>query len=236
AIYSTFLQRAFDQLLHDAALQGLPLTVAVDRAGFVGADGITHHGLYDVAFCAAIPGAAMWSPATADDLRAALRNALTANGLNLIRYPRDILKEPPEALPLLHSGETYDIYGEANAARAVVTYGRLFFEACEVPGVKIVKLKRVLPIDSDAIEAVLPCEQIDFYEEGVRSGGAGERFGLALLERRWQGRFSLTAVEGFARHAPVEELLAEYGLDAEAMQAPLFRGGWPAGSGGVYAT
>jgi len=218
AIYSTFLQRAFDQLLHDAALQNLPLVIAADRAGFVGADGATHHGLYDVAFCAAIPGAVVWSPATADDLRIALRHVLAVNGLSLVRYPRETLREPPETLPLLHSCETYDVYGDAGATRAVVTYGRLFFEACQVPDVKIIKLKRVLPLDPLAIEAVLPCDQIDFYEEGMRAGGAGERFGLHLLERRWPGRFTLAAVEGFARHAPVEELLAEYGLNAEAMR------------------
>ena len=217
AVYSTFLQRAFDQLLHDAALQGLPLVVAVDRAGFVGADGATHHGLYDVAFCAAIPGAVVWGPATADDLRACLRHALAAKGLHLVRYPRDILREPPETLPLLHTCETFDVYGDAAAPRAIVTYGRLFFEACQVPDIKIIKLKRVLPIDPQAAEAVLPCERVDFYEEGSRAGGAGERFGLLLLERRWPGKFTLAAVEGFARHAPVEELLAEYGLDAEAM-------------------
>ncbi|MCL1952186.1 MAG: 1-deoxy-D-xylulose-5-phosphate synthase [Oscillospiraceae bacterium] len=218
AIYATFLQRAFDQLLHDAALQGLPLTVAVDRAGFVGADGVTHHGLYDVAFCAAIPGAVVWSPATAADLRAALRHALACKALQLIRYPRDVLREPPAALPLLHACEAYDIYGEPDASRAIVTYGRLFFEACQVPGVKIVKLKRVQPLDTQAVDAVLPCETIDFYEEGIRSGGAGERFGLGLLERRWPGRFTLAAVDGFARHAPVDELLAEYRLNAEAMR------------------
>ena len=217
AIYSTFLQRAFDQLLHDAALQNLPLVVAADRAGFVGADGATHHGLYDVAFCAAIPGCAVWSPATAGDLRSALRNALTRKTLQLVRYPRAVLKEPPANLPLLHSCETFDVYGEAGAQRAIVTYGRLFFEACQVPDVKIVKLKRVQPLDIQAIESVLPCERIDFYEEGMRTGGAGERFGLALLECRWPGRFTLTAVDGFARHAPVEELLAEYGLDAGGM-------------------
>jgi len=217
AIYSTFLQRAFDQLLHDAALQNLPLVVAVDRAGFVGADGVTHHGLYDVAFCAAIPGAVVWSPATANDLCTALRFALSDTGLHLIRYPRDILKELPEPLPLLHSCETYDVYGGADASRAIVTYGRLFFEACRVPDVKIVKLKRVLPLDPLALEAVLACERVDFYEEGIRTGSAGERFGLGLLERRWPGRFALTAIDGFARHASVDELLAEYHLDAMSM-------------------
>jgi len=121
-------------------------------------------------------------------------------------------------LPLLHSCDTFDVYGDANAQRAIVTYGRLFFEACQIPDIKITQLKRVLPIDPAVIDAVLPCERIDFYEEGIRTGGAGERFGLMLLERRWPGRFTLAAVEGFARHASVEELIKEHGLDAEAMR------------------
>lgn len=216
ALYSTFLQRGFDQLLHDAALQQLPLVVAVDRAGFVGSDGATHHGLYDAAFCAAIPGAQVYAPATAAELRQVLRRAIGENGLTLVRYPRGEAAELPK-IPLLQAGEHFDVYGDAGAECAIVTYGRLFFEAARVPGVKVLKLRRVLPIEPAAVEAVLGCRRVCFFEEGIRSGGVGERFGLALLERRFMGGFSLSAVEGFARHAPVAELIAEHGLDAAAM-------------------
>ena len=213
ALYSTFLQRGFDQLLHDIALQGLPVTIAVDRAGFVGSDGATHHGLYDVAMCSAILGVAVYAPVTADELRGCLR---TSQGLTLIRYARDAVREID--IPVMHETQSYAIAGDPAFDTAIVTYGRLFFEACKLPGVKILRLKRVLPIDKAAAEALLACKYVCFFEEGIRSGGAGEAFGAMLLERGFAGAYSIHAVEGFARHAPVHELLAEHGLDAAAMR------------------
>jgi len=213
ALYATFLQRGFDQLLHDIVLQKLPMTIAVDRAGFVGSDGATHHGLYDVAMCAAIPAATVYAPVTAAELRGYMR---IQQGLTLVRYARDCVQEM--SAPVIEENEHYDIYGEASAAAAIVTYGRLVFEACKVSGVKILRLKRVLPIDDTAVEALLGCKRVCFFEEGIRSGGVGEAFGAKLLERGFMGTYSIHAVEGFARHAPVVELLAEHGLDAAAMR------------------
>ena len=213
ALYATFLQRGFDQLLHDIALQQLTVTIAVDRAGFVGADGATHHGLYDVAMCGAVPGAAVYAPVTADELRGYLR---APRGLTLIRYARDCAKEID--IPMTYQDVNYEIAGDVASDIAIVTYGRLFFEACKVPGVKVLRLKRVLPIDDAAVEALLGCRRVCFFEEGIRSGGAAECFGAKLLERGFAGAYSIHAVEGFARHAPVAELLAEHGLDAAAMQ------------------
>ncbi|MDR0532076.1 MAG: 1-deoxy-D-xylulose-5-phosphate synthase [Oscillospiraceae bacterium] len=219
AVYATFLQRAFDQLLHDAALQGLPLVLAVDRSGFVGLDGATHHGLYDVAMCAGIPGATVYSPATCGELRGALRQAMRAPGLTVIRYPRGTAIKGEQTPPLLQSADAFELYGDPAAKIAVVTYGRLFFAACKAAApLKICKLKRVLPLDPAAAEAVLHCDRVCFFEEGMRSGGVGERFALALLERRFAGEFRLAAVEGFPRHAPAEELLAEYGLDTAGIE------------------
>jgi len=216
ALYSSFMQRAYDQLLHDAALQRLPIVVAVDRAGFVGADGVTHHGLYDAAFCASIPGAAADSPATAEELRDSLRRALTYGGLTFVRYPRSQVF-PPVALPLLQSGDHFALYGDTAASCAIVTYGRLLFTACQAETAKILQLKRILPIDPAAVEAVLGCARVLFLEEGLRTGGVGERFGLHLLERGFSGEYTHRAVQGFARHAPVEELLEEYGLHARGV-------------------
>jgi len=216
ALYSTFLQRGYDQLLHDIALQKLPMVVAVDRAGFVGSDGATHHGLYDVSFCAAIPGAEIYAPVTAGELRANLRSALRSDKLAFIRYARDFAHE--FSLSPLYASENYDTCGDASPDCAIVTYGRLFFEAMKVPGVKIIRLKRVLPIDGAAIQSLLGCKRVGFFEEGIRSGGVGEAFGAMLLARRFTGEYEHFAVEGFVRHAPVDELLAEHGLDAAAMR------------------
>lgn len=212
ALYSTFMQRAFDQLHHDVALQGLPMVLAVDRAGFVGADGITHHGLYDVAMCAALPNAQIFAPVAADELRSTLQNALQDDKLTFVRYARDC------AVSLLpgESHDTFDCYGSGDCV--IVTYGRLTLEALQVPGVRVLRLRRVHPIDPAAVQAVQRSRRVCFFEEGMRAGGAGERFGAMLAQAGYAGEFTLNAVEGFARHASLKELLAEHKLDANAMR------------------
>ena len=227
AVYSTFLQRAYDQLLHDAALQGLPVVLAVDRAGFVGEDGATHHGLYDVAFCGNIPGALVYAPVTREELRHRLQEAIesppTGQAPVIIRFPRGC---PGELLPeFMPTRAPFDAFGPEGADLAIVTYGRLFNTACEAArvlrgrgaSIRIVKLNRVLPLDPNAAQSVLGCRRVHFYEEGIRGGGAGERFAALLLEQGFRGTYGLHAVEGFPRHAPMEELMREYGLDICSM-------------------
>jgi len=217
AIYSTFLQRAYDQILHDVALQDLSMVLAVDRAGFVGADGATHHGLYDIAMCAGIPDIRIYAPTTAEELRAILWKATNNDGLWVIRYPRDVAVH--DEISTLLSSDTYDLYGDLSSSKAVVTYGRLFFETSKLhKNMRICKLRQLLPIDPEAVKSVLDCERVFFFEEGARAGGVGERFALELLEKGFRGCFHLTAVEGFPRHASVKELLREYDLDAAGME------------------
>ncbi|MCL2106260.1 MAG: 1-deoxy-D-xylulose-5-phosphate synthase [Oscillospiraceae bacterium] len=220
-VYSTFLQRAYDQLHHDAALQRLPLTIAVDRAGFVGEDGATHHGLYDVAFCASIPCACVYAPVTEPELAMRLRRAVLEprEQVTFLRYPRDCAWDWPEELPP-PTEAAFERYGDPGASVALVTYGRLCKTAYQVyqdRDIRLIKLNQLLPLDPEAALAVLGCERVCFFEEGTRCGGAGERFGALLLEQRFAGESRLTAVDGFPRHAPVEELMAEYGLDYEGM-------------------
>lgn len=217
AIYSTFLQRVYDQILHDTALQGLPMVLAVDRAGFVGADGATHHGLYDVAMCAGIPGIQVFAPGTAAELKEIMTKALDSDGIWVVRYPRDVAVQD-EAVPWF-SSDTFALYGVPGAQTAIITYGRLFYETGILhKKMQVLKLKQLHPIDPQALHSVLDCEQIFFFEEGMRTGGIGERFALELLERGYKGRFHLSTAEGFPRHAQVKELLAEYGLDAAGME------------------
>jgi len=217
AMYSTFLQRAYDQILHDVALQGLPMVLAVDRAGFVGADGATHHGLYDVAMCAGIPNIKVFAPSNAEEMQEILQKATKSDGVWVIRYPRDVAEH--ESVPAEYSCDVFDLYGDINAKTAIVTYGRLFYETGKLhKKVRVCKLKQLLPIDQKAVESVMDCERVFFFEEGARSGGVGEHFALELLEQGFKGQFKLTAVDGFARHASVEELLEEHGLNAAGME------------------
>ena len=221
ALYSTFLQRAYDQILHDGALQGQKLVLAIDRAGFVGEDGETHQGLYDAAFLASIPQITVYSPATYHELRQDMYNALYVDaGLVAVRYPRGSEPEFPADFKL--SGGSFDLYGPEDAPTAVVTYGRVSAYAMQAAAgllVRVVKLGRIKPVDPAAVEAVLRCGAVYFFEEGVRSGGVGEAFALQLLERGFAGKYSLTAVpDCFVAQASVDAQLRRYGLDTESIR------------------
>ncbi len=221
AVYSTFLQRCTDQLIHDGALQRRKMIIAVDRAGFVGEDGETHQGLFDAALVQSIPNTTIYSPATYNELNKVLYNAFYKDeNLIIIRYPRGSMPENAEE----PSGGDFSVIGEGKTA--IVTYGRLYFNALEAAekllkrgiDVKIIKINKIKPIPSGAVENALGCERIFFFEEGVRSGGVAEKFGSLLLENGYNGRYSVTAVDDeFVAHASVARLMEKYSMDADSM-------------------
>ncbi len=225
AVYSTFLQRCYDEIIHDGALQDQKLVLAIDRAGFVGDDGETHNGLYDVAFLQSIPKVTVYSPATYDEMKIDFGNAFYRDkDVVAVRYPRGGEPEIPEDYE--PSFGTYDIYGNASADKVIVTYGRLFFEAAKAIkelanhsiDAKVLKLNRIKPIDPEALKAVMNTTHIFFYEEGVRSGGIGEKFAAELLQHGYKGNYDITAVEDcFVKQAKVPELIKQYGFDSDSM-------------------
>lgn len=225
AVYSTFLQRCYDEIMHDGALQDQKLVLAIDRAGFVGDDGETHNGLYDVAFLQSIPKVTVYSPATYDEMKIDFGNAFYRDkDVVAVRYPRGGEPEIPEDYE--PSFGTYDIYGNVSADKVIVTYGRLFFEAAKAIkelanhsiDAKVLKLNRIKPIDPEALKAVMNTTHIFFYEEGVRSGGIGEKFAAELLQHGYKGNYDITAVEDcFVKQAKVPELIKQYGFDSDSM-------------------
>lgn len=225
AVYSTFLQRCYDEIMHDGALQDQKLVLAIDRAGFVGDDGETHNGLYDVAFLQSIPKVTVYSPATYDEMKIDFGNAFYRDkDVVAVRYPRGGEPEIPEDYE--PSFGTYDIYGNASADKVIVTYGRLFFEAAKAIkelanhsiDAKVLKLNRIKPIDPEALKEVMNATHIFFYEEGVRSGGIGEKFAAELLQHGYKGNYDITAVEDcFVKQAKVPELIKQYGFDSDSM-------------------
>ncbi|MBQ6019197.1 MAG: 1-deoxy-D-xylulose-5-phosphate synthase, partial [Clostridia bacterium] len=198
AVYSSFLQRAYDQIVHDGALQGLKMVVAVDRAGFVGDDGETHQGILDVPFLNTVPGVTVYSPASYAELRSAFVKAFYHDdGIVFVRYPRGA----QEPLPgdYTYTENDYKIYGDADAPVCAVCYGREFAYCCNARetlgcALKIVKLNKVKPIAPEAVASALGCARVFFFEEGERSGGAGEAFALLLEEAGFRGKYVLTAV------------------------------------------
>ncbi len=223
AVYSTFLQRCADQLIHDGALQRQKMIIAVDRAGFVGEDGETHQGLFDVALLQSLPNTTVYSPATYAELNNALYNAFYKDeNLVVIRYPRGSMPEFAEGEET--NGGEFKTVG--NGKTAIVTYGRMYFNALKAAemlrekgiNVKIIKLEKIKPMPLGAVESALECGNVFFFEEGMRSGGVAEKFGCALLEKGYNGKYSVTAVDGeFVAHASVARLMEKYSMDAAGM-------------------
>lgn len=220
AVYSTFLQRCADQMIHDCALQRRKTVIAVDRAGFVGEDGETHQGLFDVAIARSIPNTTVYSPATYAEMSKAFYNAFYKDeNLVIIRYPRGCMPE---------NGETdenkigdYSVVGNQDAKTAIVTYGRLYFNALKAKeflaekglDIKIIKINKIKPLPEGAVESACGCRNVFFFEEGMKNGGVAEGFATELLEKGFEGRYSITAVDGeFVSHASVDRLMEKYSM------------------------
>lgn len=225
AVYSTFLQRCYDQLVHDVSLQKLKVIFAIDRAGFVGEDGETHHGLMDVAFINTIPDITIYSPCCFRSMYADLNEAIYGGKYSAaIRYPRG--SQSTNVSKLVYEQIEFSTYGNKEAENVIVTYGRITSQAIDAidelneKGINIylLSINKIKPIDSKIIQMLLKCEKIYFFEEGLKSGGVGEKTAFLLLERGYKGSYSLTAIDDcFVCQASVNELLSMYGLDTKSM-------------------
>ena len=223
AVYSTFLQRSYDQLIHDISIQKLRVIFAVDRAGFVGEDGETHQGLFDVAFFNTIPGIKIYAPANFDELIFSINNAVYSDTVPVaVRYPRGNEKKVEIESPF-YTCEEYTLYGNIeNNENLIVTYGRISAEALEaytqLNNTSVLKLNIIKPIDENALNIALKAEKVYFFEEGMRSGGVGEKFALLLLEGGFKGEFKLTAVnDEYVSQASVDNQIKKYGLDKDSI-------------------
>ena len=225
AVYSTFLQRAYDQLIHDAALGNNHLVLAVDRAGIVGSDGETHQGVFDVSMLNSIPGATIYSPTYFDGLKSSLKSAIYVDGgLVSVRYPRGGELFRPE--DYTHESVDFDIYGSEDCDMLIVTYGRLFSyalrakEALSKDGIEvcILKLCRIKPINPQAIEFARDFKGVWFFEEGILNGGIARTFSDMLTLGGFEGSYHIRAIrDGFVKQMSGDEALHMLRLDAEGM-------------------
>lgn len=225
AVYSTFIQRSYDQILHDAATQQLHIVLAIDRAGIVGEDGETHQGVFDVAMLNTIPNTTIYSPAYYKGVAKTLNNAIYKDeNVVAVRYPRGCEGYRPS--DYIEENDNYDIYGKEEGEKLIVTYGRLFGYACkakenflnEEKEVTILKLCKIKPIDINAIKFAKRFKKIYFFEEGILSGGIGETFSNMLNDLGYEGKIKITAIEDeFVYHAETKELLSDYYLDEKGM-------------------
>ncbi|HRT81660.1 MAG TPA: 1-deoxy-D-xylulose-5-phosphate synthase [Oscillospiraceae bacterium] len=230
AVYSSFLQRTYDQILHDLALQDLKVVLAVDRAGFVGEDGETHQGIYDVAFLNTIPDICVYAPSSYTELRRDLHKGLYfEKTTTAVRYPRgNELALPGDFVSENGSFDTYPSrYADTLPENVIVTYGRIFSYACQALAMlesegydnfAIIKINRIKPIDPLIADKILGAKNIFFFEEGVTSGSVGEKLAAKLLQAGFIGSYRLFAIgDCFVPQATVDQQLEDFGLDAKGI-------------------
>jgi 1-deoxy-D-xylulose-5-phosphate synthase len=231
AIYSTFLQRAYDQIIHDICLQNLPVVFCMDRAGIVGADGATHAGSFDIAYLRCLPNMTVMAPKDEAELRHMLATALTLDGPSAIRYPRGtglgVDMTEPTALAI---GKA-EVLSEGDAGLVVAVGTRVHDASMAVEKVfdaegqryGLLNLRFIKPLDENAItERLKPGKPLVVVEEGCRMGGIGERIATLALKHGWQGEFiHLGIPDEFPDHGTQGEILRDLQLDCDAIFAQL---------------
>ena len=218
AVYSSFLQRSIDQIIHDVAIANLNLTLCIDRAGFVGADGETHQGLYDIGLLTSIPNMIIYAPSNYNELKYMLGICSDNCCLQAIRYPRGA--EPKEISSYVASGNDFDVIG--NGEIAIITYGVEFANVmCAVgndQNYTVIKLNKIFPINNDLYDIILKKKSVYIFEESSENGSIGEKIGHKLCELGFNGKFKTVAVSGFVASATVDSDFKKYSLDSDSIK------------------
>lgn len=223
AVYSTFLQRSYDQLLNDTALMNNHIVLAIDRAGIVPGDGETHQGIYDVPFLTTVPHTTIYAPSTFAELRVNLRQALyDVTGIAAVRYPKGSESAALAALKPDYAPYTF-LNDEGDTL--VITYGRLLANVLEAAdraaetGVKIavLKLNKIYPLPEALPETLTRYRRIIFAEESARRGGIGELLASQLLSVGYTGKYDIRAIEQPLPPCTTAQGMRETGLDADAL-------------------
>lgn len=226
ALYSTFAQRTVDQILHDAALQKLSVTVALDRCGIVPGDGATHQGLYDIALFSPIPGVTVYAPENYGELRQMLERCVRDGGVNILRYPRG--GEASYLRSVWQEREQLAVadFGEQQPTLALIGYGRHIVEllraaemlADEGVSVRVIRLKRIHPLPEDELMPVLTgIRRCVTAEEAMRRGGVGEAIAAWMSSLPEPIPVRILAVEGFVPHGDAAALTQMLKLDGESI-------------------
>ena len=223
AIYSTFLQRAFDQLVHDVNLQGLDVMFAIDRAGLVGADGETHHGIYDISFMRILPKIILMTPSNERELLLMLNTGLSHKGPSAIRYPRgntgcsDIVMTEERVIigksTLIQRGQKL----------AILVFGQLLSEVVDISkklSLTLIDMRFAKPIDKERIDELSKTHQhLITIEDNVITGGAGSSINEYLVEKGYEITITNFGIpDQIISHGNQNELYAEIGLDKKSLE------------------
>ena len=227
AIYSTFLQRAYDQLIHDVAVQNLDVTFALDRSGLVGEDGPTHSGNYDIAYLRCIPNMVICTPSDENETRKLLTTAFLHNGPASVRYPRGTGPNSniDKDLKPLKIGKA-NIINDEGSEIIILNFGTLLNEANEISKelkATLVDMRFVKPLDEKLLSKLLKKAKVFIsIEDGSIMGGAGSAVQEFVSKENLNVRSILFGIpDKFIEHASREEMLVEAGLDLENIKSKL---------------
>jgi 1-deoxy-D-xylulose-5-phosphate synthase len=223
AIYSTFLQRGYDQLIHDVAIQNLPVVFAIDRGGLVGADGATHHGAFDLSYLRCIPNLVVMAPSDENECRRMLSTGLTLNQPSAIRYPRGTgnganCEAEPKPLQIGRGRIVREAHGRRRPRVAILAFGAMVqpaVEAAEILDAVVADMRFVKPLDTELIlELANENDLLVTVEDNARMGGAGSGVNEVLLAQHHAVPvLNLGLPDQFVEHGTREELLAQCHLD-----------------------
>ena len=231
SIYSTFLQRAYDQILHDVCMNDLPVTFAVDRAGIVGEDGEAHQGIYDLAYLAHIPGLTVMAPSSGAELKAMLAYTIDHDHPCAIRYPRGAAVDCQDPVPPIEVGKGIILKEGTDAA--ILALGCTVPMALEAAkkletqdhiSATVVNMRFAAPLDVDLIAKVCQDHKIVLTaEDHVDDGGFGEKI-ISAAPASYRDKISVLAIpNGFIKQGTRQELLQIYGLSAEGMRQRILK-------------
>lgn len=224
AIYSTFLQRALDQVIHDVALPRLPVVFCIDRAGIVGEDGATHQGAFDIAYLLSVPNLVMLAPSSAEELKSMMNwAAMYKQGPVSIRYPRGMVHCANEAITPFKPGKAHVLEPEGDIALVSVgdtlTMVEQIHETLAASKVKarIIDLRSIKPMDEELLHTLAEeCTHIFTFETGAVIGGAGSRITQLLCDKACKV-INFGYPDRFIPHGKIEQLNQEIGFTAEAL-------------------
>ena len=222
AIYSSFLQRAYDQLIHDVALQNLPVLFAIDRAGIVGADGETHQGAYDLSFMRCIPNMVIMAPSDTNECRQMLYTGYQCNQPVAVRYPRGSAGtcEVEPTMSAIEIGKARSI--KQGSKVAILSFGTLLENAkvaAEALNATVIDMRFIKPLDTDAISELLGSHDVIVtLEDNAIAGGAGSAVNEYLAAIKANVTIlNLGIPDEFIKHGTQDEMHAEMGLDANGI-------------------
>ncbi len=221
SIYSTFLQRSFDQLIHDVAIQKLPVRICVDRAGISGEDGETHQGVFDISFLSMIPGVQIWAPANFKEFERMLELSLNIDNPLVIRYPKgycegsDFGEFKPGKWGVLTQGKhDVTLIASGPAMLSEVEKAKIILKSQQVEA-RVVNASTVSPIDEEFL-STLSNEKVVVIEDNVKRGGLGEAISSFVIDNKISAKLKcLNLASNFIPQGKISELQEKFGLSGE---------------------